>query len=49
MNLFGNYDIELYNSAHKAKVYNIHDKVRLKSDGHILWLGLCFIYFFVSA
>lgn len=31
-------DIELYNSAHKAKVYNIHDKVRLKSDGHILWV-----------
>ena len=31
-------DIELYNSASKAKVYNIHDKVRLKSDGNILWI-----------
>jgi len=31
-------DIELYNSASKAKVYNIQDNVRLKSDGHILWV-----------
>ena len=31
-------DIELYNSASKAKVYNIHDKVRLKSNGNILWI-----------
>jgi len=31
-------DIELYNSASKAKVYNIHDKVKLRFDGHILWV-----------
>ena len=31
-------DIELYNSASKAKVYNIHDKVKLRFDGHILWI-----------
>jgi len=31
-------DIELYNSASKAKIYNINDKVLLKHDGHILWV-----------
>lgn len=30
-------DIELYNSASKAKRYNINNKVLLKSDGHVLW------------
>ena len=37
-NLIWKPDIELYNSASKAKVYNIQDKVRLQNDGYILWI-----------
>ena len=31
-------DIELYNSASKAKVYNMKDKLKLKYDGQLIWV-----------
>ena len=31
-------DVELYNSASKAKVYNMRDKVKLKYDGQLIWI-----------